>query len=225
MKKYIFSLSIVAILLTTGGLSCSSDSTQDQSSQNNNQDQQNDQSTTSVADVVQLTYYAVGDLDQVGKKSKEITTLATNLAKKWQSDAKLVLISTNYFSSLADVGVVDKFLFSSDLKSDMYWSIDISRDDINKYTRTLIYRDDYVLKAGVLPIPMKYWRINYAQSLEIADKLGGAEYRQKYPNYQVSQILSLSGGKNLAWYIVYSTTDNNDLLSVIVDASSGQQIK
>ncbi len=167
--------------------------------------------------------YVVTNPADVLEKAKKSANLANEKARKWQSDAKLILLSTNYFSSLNDEGVIDKFIYSSDINTELYFSIDINRSD-QKFTRTLIYRDDYRLKSGVLPIPIKYWKITYAQALEKADMLGGYQFRKDHPNYQVSQMLSLADGKNLAWYIIYSAPGSDQSFRITIDSSTGEQI-
>ncbi|MFZ5392235.1 MAG: hypothetical protein ACOZAR_03485 [Patescibacteria group bacterium] len=167
--------------------------------------------------------YVVTNPADVLEKAKKSANLANEKARKWQSDAKLILLSTNYFSSLNDEGVIDKFIYTSDINTELYFSIDITRSD-QKFTRTLIYRDDYRLKSGVLPIPIKYWKITYAQALEKADMLGGYQFRKDHPNYQVSQMLSLADGKNLAWYIVYSAPGSDQSFRITIDSSTGEQI-
>ena len=169
--------------------------------------------------------YKMADQTAALEKAKELFNTANNLAKRWQSDAELLIVSTKYFSTLDDAGVVDKFIFSSDKNPDYYWSIDISREDTSKFTRTLIFRDDYIVKSDVLNIPTKYWKVTYAEALEKADMLGGYQFRKDYPSYQVSQLLSLAGGKNLAWYIVYSSPGAEAPYSIVIDAFSGEEIK
>lgn len=169
--------------------------------------------------------YKVEDEEAVLAKAKDLYNLANELALDWQSDARLLLVSTRYFSSLDEEGVVDKFVFSSDLQPRYYWSIDISRDDISQYTRTLIFREDYILKEGVLNIPIKYWKVTYAAALEKADILGGYQYRRDYPSYQISQMLSLADNNNLAWYVVYTSPETEDNLRIVIDAATGEQIE
>ncbi|MFA4930517.1 MAG: hypothetical protein WC570_01465 [Patescibacteria group bacterium] len=229
MKKYFVGGLFIGILMLTG---CSvfgdndntTDDQTDQTTIENNDNtlvsEENGKTTDDVLDDV----YKVEDNEQVLNKAKELFNLANDLALDWQSDAKLLLVSSKYFSSLKDDGVVDKFIFSSDLQPRYYWAIDISRSDTSKFTRTLIFRDDYILKKGVLNIPIKYWKVSYAEAMEKADILGGYQYRQDHPNYQISQMLSLADNNNLAWYIVYTSPDSEEILSIVIDASSGEQI-
>jgi len=150
--------------------------------------------------------------------------LANSFAKAWQTDAQILLVSTKYVGTLDGENVVDRFLFSSNLRPDLYFAIDISRTDITKYTRSLIYADDYVLRAGVKPIPMLYWKTTATKALEIADSKGGAQYRKDNVNYTVTEVLSLAGGNNLAWYLVYSSPDSSNVFEIIIDCSNGEEI-
>lgn len=166
-----------------------------------------------------LDYYKVLDKTANLNNSKDRYNLANDSAKKWQADAKLLLVSTKYSNSLAETGVVDRFLFSSDIRPDLYFAIDIARDNIDRYTRNLIYVEDYALKSGVMPIPLKYWKTTANEALEIADAAGGAKFRKDNPNFTVTQVLSLAGGNNLAWYVVYEA-NNAEPFQAVIDTGS-----
>ncbi|MBU0647557.1 hypothetical protein KJ855_00075 [Patescibacteria group bacterium] len=168
--------------------------------------------------------YKVDNQQAVLTKAKDLFNLANDLALDWQSDALLLLVSSRYTNSLEDTEAVDKFIYTSDLRPEYYWSIEISRGDMSLYTRTLIFREDYVLKSGVKPIPLKYWQVTYAEALEKADILGGYQFRKDYPNYQVSQMLSMADDQNLAWYVTYSSIDTEDDLNITIDANTGEEI-
>ncbi len=224
MKKFTWYFLFCVCLLSLSGCSWSG-GTDNSDNQQQTDEQNTDQTVPAQPNVTdnQPDMYKVTDSAAVLEKAKKSANLATEKAKKWQSDAKLILVSTNYFSSLDDSGVIDKFIFTSDINTELYFSIDIARSD-NKFTRTLIYRDDYRLKSGVQPIPIKYWKVNYAQAIEKADMMGGYQFRQEHPNFQVTQMLSLADNKNLAWYIVYSATGSDQSFRITIDASSGEQI-
>ncbi len=167
---------------------------------------------------VSLDYYKVTDINANLQSAKDRYNLANGLALKWQADAVLLLLSTRYVDSLSEDGAVDRFLFSSNIQPDVYFAIDIARDDLTRYTRNLIYVEDYALKSGVMPIPMKYFKTTSSEALEIADSMGGAQFRSDNPNYEVTMVLSLAGGNNLAWYVVYSAP-GIDSFEVIVNAN------
>jgi len=225
MKKitWYFSVLIFGFVLVGCGSNNNTTDQNNQSSQDQTvvaqpSDQTNIQTNNTAGDM-----YKVTSPTDVLEKAKKSANLATEKAKKWQSDAKLILLSTTYFSSLSDDSVIDKFIFTSDINTDLYFSIDVARSD-QKFTRTLIYRDDYRLKSGVQPIPIKYWKVTYAQALEKADLLGGYQFRKDHPNYQVSQMLSLADGKNLAWYLVYTAPGSDQSYRITIDSSTGEQI-
>ena len=137
MKKInLISAVLVSALLMAG---CGSSNTSNQNSQttndqtttaqpaNNNLNSQGNSSQTNTTTTTTTTsdMYKVTNPTDVLTKAKTSANLATEKAKKWQSDAKLILLSTNYFSSLSDDGVIDKFIFTSDINTDLYFSIDI----------------------------------------------------------------------------------------------------
>jgi len=168
----------------------------------------------------QLNYYVVTNEVQSLENAKERFNLAFEKAREWQTEVDLMLVSVVYSNSLSDAGVFDRFLFASDLDTDWYFYIDISRTDSDVYTRSLVYRDDYVIKSDVLPIPTKYWKMSVERTLEYVDSQGGAQFRADNSDYQVEMLLSLAGGKNLAWYVVYSAPGVADY-RVVIDANSG----
>jgi len=171
---------------------------------------------------VVLDYYKILDVDANLEFAKGRFNLANDSALEWQADAQLLLVSTKFVNSLSDIGVVDRFLFSSNIRPDLYFAIDISREDIDRYTRNLIFVEDYVLKSGVLPLPLKYWGVTANEAIEMADSMGGAQFRDDNTTYNVTQVLSLAGGNNMAWYIVYTSGEN--VFEVIIDASSSEVI-
>jgi hypothetical protein len=218
MKKYIFGILILSLFLT-GCWGATTDNTEvDQTTPAQTEEEQ--------VPVVEetLDYYTVTDINKDVQDAKNRYDLATGFAKEWQTDAQILLVSTKYVGSLRGDNVVDRFLYVSNLRPDLYFAIDISRMDITKYTRNLIYTDDYVLRAGVKPIPLGYWKTSATKALEIADSTGGAQYRKDNPNYQVTEVLSLAGGNNLAWYIVYSSPDTDSIYEIVIDCANGQEI-
>lgn len=171
----------------------------------------------------QLDYYLVTNEAQSLQKAKERFNLAFEKAREWQTEVDLMLVSVVFNRGLSDVGVYDRFLFSSDLDTDLYFIIDILRDDPSVFTRTLVYRNDYNIKSDVLPIPVQYWKMSVEKTLEQVDSQGGAQFRADNSAYQVDMMLSLAGGRNLAWYVVYSAPGVTPF-EKIIDANYGMEI-
>lgn len=176
-----------------------------------------------VVDEPQLDYYVVTNEAQSLQLAKDRFSVAFAKAQEWQTEVDLMLVSVSFVNEFSDEGAYDRFLFSSDLDPDLYFSIDILRSDPEVYTRSLIYRDDYVIKSDVKPIPIKYWNMSVEKTLELVDSQGGAEFRANNPDFKVEMLLSLAGGTNLAWYVVYSAPGATDFRT-IVDANSGEII-
>lgn len=168
--------------------------------------------------------YKINDPQALLSRAKESSTKAGGLATKWQADAKLILISSNYLASYDDKGVIDQYIYSSDGQKDLLFAVNIPREDHSKFNRMLIYKEDVPLSSKVMPLPLKYWKVSYAQAIEKADAMGGYAFRQDNPNFQMSQTLSLVSGRNMAWTMIYKSANAKDF-EVVIDANSGQEIK
>jgi len=172
----------------------------------------------------QLSYYVLANEAQALQSAKDRYNLAFAKAQEWQAEVDLMLVSVTFRGDLANTGVYDRFLFASDLEPDKYFSIDISREDPKIFTRSLIFREDYKIKTGVLPVPVKYWKMSVEKTLEFVDSQGGAQFRNDNSDYKVEMLLSLAGGRNLAWYVVYSAPGVKPF-EMIVDANTGSVIE
>lgn len=194
--------------------------TTDMTTNNTNGGTDNNQTT----DTVMPGAYKINDPQAILSRAKESFSKANGLATKWQTDAKLILISTNYIGDYEDKGVIDQYIFISDNQKDMLFAVNVPRDDHSKFNRMLIFKEDVPLSSKVKPLPLQYWKINYAQALEKADAMGGYSYRRDHPNFQMSQTLSLVENRNMAWTMIYKSQDGKDF-EVVLDSSSGQEIK
>lgn len=217
MKKIASLFLVILLMLVINGCGNTTDTS---TTENTNQENTtNTENSTNGQETVVLDYYKVTDKTVNLNAAKDRYNLANKYALQWQADAVLLLVSTKFNNKLSDEGAVDRYLFSSNIRPDLYFAIDIARDNIDRYTRNLVYVEDYALKSGVMPIPLRYWKTTANEALEIADAQGGAQFRKDNPNYIVTQVLSLTGGKNLAWYIVYEAPGVNSF-EIIIDTWS-----
>lgn len=147
------------------------------------------------------------------KELAEATALITAI----QKDTVLAAISTKYINSLSDsVGLsTNYYFFISPAKLDYYFLVNMPRNAMEQPKRFMMLQQDfYDLGFSLLPVPFEYWKINYAQALQLAEQAGGAKFRVGHKNFEVSQILARTSGgddvtHHLQWHISYKAKDGS----------------
>lgn len=100
------------------------------------------------------------------------------------------------------------------------WTITFSNDS-NTFVRARIPKEDYF---GVLTaINRDYWKLNYAQALQIAEKNGGLDFREINEITGIGLVLK-TGDPNgwLYWFVTYETDGNFKQFQI--DANTGKLV-
>ena len=150
---------------------------------------------------------------------------AKQKAAQWQTDAALYSSSAKITKSLKWEDVIEVYTFGSPAQPAYWWTISISVRSKN-YVRAIIPKEDY-LGANLVPIRTQYWKINYAEAFQIAEKNGGKEWRdkQKDNNYQTTATLAHGEPKGYLYFLVeYQLADGSDKKTIQIDANSGEVI-
>ncbi len=155
-------------------------------------------------------------LDEKNKADIAVQTL--------QADTKLQLVSLKFINSLSSqVGLATNYyIYSSVSNPSFYYMVNAPRNG-ESFKRFLMPVEDLDLPFDLMPIPMEYWKLSYADSLSEAEKRGGDTFRAKHTTFEVSVILARPAGQHLSWFVTYRATDSSgDMLKVSVDANSGE---
>ncbi len=216
-KSYKYILLVLAIVLLTGLSGCSggdSEQATDSTDQTNQQDSTQDQNTDQDSDQETETEAQTGenlltiDGDTVEPNQREKLDFANKKSQQWQSNAKLVAVQVEIPSSLREDSVSTRYIYSSPSVNYYYWTIAISADNTS-YIRALIPKEDY-LSSNLDIILNDFWKINYAEALQIADENGGSDWREANALGQVSLVLSRGQPNNYHyWNVEYVAVDQD----------------
>ena len=158
--------------------------------------------------------------DSLSSKINATTAEAQQKAKIWRVDANLVHFSAKFSADLGQV--TETYTFGSAADAYNWWTIAYS-EETGKSVRALIPKEDY-LGTNLLPIPTKFWKINYVEALQLADTNGGSDYRQSHLEYQVITSLAVGQPKNYLWWTVEYTAKGVEPLKILINPSSKEVI-
>lgn len=168
------------------------------------------------------------DPDIINAEASVEVQIATDFIQLIQPDAVLTAIASKYRNSLSDqYGLLTNYyIFTSSSESGYYYLVNMPRDGLSKRVRFIMPIQDFGLDFDLLPVPFKWWNINYAKALQIAETQGGgAMFRIRHNSFDVSAILAIPVTEYLTWSITYKATDNSgDLLKIQIDANTGEII-
>ena len=153
---------------------------------------------------------------------KENLDLATALALKWRADAALVYVEVQLDSVTPDEGT-ETYVFDSPKTPGLHFTCSISQKT-KKYIRAAVPTEDY-LGSDLLAIDIQYWKINYVSALQIAEKEGGKEFREKNLNWTISIKLQRGEPKNWLYYTVEYKTKEEQVFSVKINPSSSEVVE
>lgn len=178
------------------------------------------QSTTEATTIVNLTNVDATDFDSAVKAELE---LAESKAVEVNSQNKLAASQYELPADLLPNSGLSRYIFSAENDKNNNWSITISQDSSN-YIRALIPKADYL---GEMPaVNSKLMKFNYVTALQIAEKNGGLEWREKNELAGVKLTLRHTSPKNwLTWTIEYQGKEQFATLKKNIDANSGQIIE
>jgi hypothetical protein len=174
-----------------------------------------------VAETTQTSTEDLTNIDPTTLDSqiKENLNLATSKALAWRSDAVLVYVQYKITSLTPGEGM-ETYVFDSPSAKDVHYTVTISQKSKN-FIRAVIPTEDY-LGPGLLPIDFKYWKLNYASALQLAEKEGGKDFREKNLNWTIELNLKRGEPKNWLWWIVEYKTEEGESLSVQINPYSGE---
>jgi len=165
------------------------------------------------------------DPNSIAEESKANFSLAEKKASEWSNSAVLYAVSIKIPNTLNPSEVVEVYTFGSPAALQNWWTISISVRTGN-YIRAVIPKEDY-LGSNLIPVARKYWKINYVEALQTAEKNGGKEWRDSISgDIQINETLMHTDPNNyLYWVVDYQTLSGSDKLTVKVDANTGEVAK
>jgi len=144
----------------------------------------------------------------------------------WLGDAVPYSTSAKITPTLDWQDVIEVYTYGSKVQAAYWWTISISVRSKN-YVRAIIPKEDY-LGSNLQPIMLQYWKLNYIEAFQIAEKNGGKEWRekQKNNNYQITATLAMGDPKNYLYFTVdYQKSDGSDEKSVQINAFNGEIVE
>jgi hypothetical protein len=150
---------------------------------------------------------------------------AVSKATQWQSNSVLYSASAKISPSLDWQDTIEVYTFGSTSQPANWWTISISTRSKN-YVRAIIPKEDY-LGSNLQPVMLQYWKINYIEAFQIAEKNGGKEWREKQTNtnYQITATLAVGEPKNyLYWTVEYQDMMGSDKKTVQINAYNGEVV-
>lgn len=175
--------------------------------------------TTEQPQIVNLTNVDPTDFDSA---VKDEYALANTKAAEANTQNKLAAIDIELAKDLLPNSGNTRYVFSADNDKNNNWVITISQSSRN-YIRALIPKADYM--GEVQQMNTSLWKFNYVTALQIAEKNGGLDWREKNELQGVKISLQHLAPKNwLTWTVVYEGKDSINLTKKI-DANSGQIIE
>lgn len=141
--------------------------------------------------------------------------LAQDKAKIWKSDAELVYVSVKLPISLEVGNTTTSFTFGSKSDADNWWNISIS-EKTGKYIRAIIPKADY-LGTAQKTVDTSFWKINYLEAFQIAEKNGGQAFRQANQDVEATVTLAKSDPKGWTWWLVEYKTPTGSITKVRIN--------
>ncbi|MFA6422982.1 MAG: hypothetical protein WCW17_00845 [Patescibacteria group bacterium] len=157
----------------------------------------------------------------LGTTLQAYTSRAQEIAANWQKDLIISNLTIELDSNLETGKSKQTFTYASTSNTDYWFTISFSENS-QKYVRAIIPKEDY-LGNTLKPIQLSYWKINYIQAFQLAEKYQGASYREKN-KANVSLSLTQGDPKGWLWWIVTykSTTTSGNVYTVRINANTGE---
>jgi len=162
------------------------------------------------------------DPSEVDSAVKENFNLAKEKAQQWYPDAALVYAQVKLTSLALDEGT-EIYVFDSPSTPNLHFTFTLSQKS-KRYIRAMIPAEDY-LGADLLPIDTKYWKLNYVSALQIAEKEGGRDIREKYLEWTIELNLKRAEPQNWLFWIVDYKTKEGETLSIKINPYSGEVVE
>ena len=156
------------------------------------------------------------DIGEVTDSIKSQTDIADSNATSVDSRNQLAAIDIQLPKSLAQGSGTTNYIYTSSADRIYNWVISISNAS-EAFVRSKVYKNDYL--GDLTAINRDFWKINYVQALQIAEKNGGLDFRNYYDVSSVCLVLKKGDPKGwLYWYVTYTATDQ--VKSIQIDANS-----
>jgi hypothetical protein len=164
--------------------------------------------------VADLTNIDAGEINDSVKNQSEI---ADSNATSADSKNRLVAIDIQLPKSLAQGSGTTNYIYTSTADRIYNWVISISNSS-EAFVRSKVYKNDYL--GDLTAINRDFWKLNYVQALQTAEKNGGLDFRNYYDTSSVRLLLKNGEPKDwLYWYVTYTAT--GQVKSIQIDANSG----
>jgi hypothetical protein len=174
--------------------------------------------TTDTPKVTNLTNLDPVDFDSTLKGYLDI---AATKSAEINKDYKLADIEVEIGQSLQPADATIRYAYNLGATDTSNWIISFAQDT-GSYVRSLIPSEDYL--GHPKQIDTTLWKFNYVTALQLAEKNGGLEYREKNSDFSsVKMSLKHTGEKAwLLWSVEYKGTTSG--LTVLIDANSGDKV-
>lgn len=114
-----------------------------------------------------------------------------------------------------------RYIFSSPTDSQNNFTITFSNTS-NNYLRAIIPKDDYLGDLAIMDTSL--WKFNYVTAIQIAEKAGGKEWREKNGLSSVEILLFQDTSLNiLKWTVQYDNGSQD--FSININASNGKIVQ
>ncbi|PIP21373.1 MAG: hypothetical protein COX39_03375 [Candidatus Nealsonbacteria bacterium CG23_combo_of_CG06-09_8_20_14_all_40_13] len=216
MFKYAAVTLIIVMGLSLSGLSCSLFS---QSPSNTNNTQPTSSSVgNSTASGNLLTTISP---DQINSQAASNYAKSNQEATSWQPDAVLYALNIKLSSSLKVNQATEIYIYGSSADPKVWYTVSVNQQT-GKVTRAWVMKQDYMPEIQN-QVKIQYWKTNYVEALQQAEKNGGKVFRDKNPNANISLTLSITQPKNWLWWTVeYQASFSGETLKIKVDTNTGK---
>ncbi len=136
-------------------------------------------------------------LDSVIKANYQ---LAEAKVKDWKKDAVLYHFSVKIPSDLTPGKATEVYTFGSPTDAYNWWTMNIS-GKTGKSVRAIIPKEDY-LGTTLNPVPLRFWKSNYIEALQLAEINGGSDFRATHAEAEISVSLAVGQPRNYLWWTV-----------------------
>jgi len=213
LKKPIFLIIIAAAIIAAGIWAYVSNRSEEKAAEEKAAEEQakvDPQTQPLTADLTNI------DIGEVTDSIKSQTDIADSNATSVDSRNQLAAIDIQLPKSLAQGSGTTNYIYTSSADRIYNWVISISNAS-EAFVRSKVYKNDYL--GDLTAINRDFWKINYVQALQIAEKNGGLDFRNYYDVSSVCLVLKKGDPKGwLYWYVTYTAT--GQVNSIQIDANS-----
>lgn len=157
------------------------------------------------------------DANEMAESIKSQIALADKSALAADSKNQLSAVEIQLPGNLAQGSGNANYVYTSPNDRVFNWVMVISNAS-ESFVRSKVYKSDYFGELTV--INRNFWKLNYVQALQLAEKNGGLDFRNYYETSSVRLVLKNSDPKGwLYWLVTYTASGQNKMIQI--DANSG----